>query len=598
MGKMNLSYPKYLLTLLVLCFELPLYSELLSDAQEELLMQLPPDQRASIEAKMEDTNRIENELDEIFEQESFLVERPSEDEIEITCEECIFGYEIFKYSPSTFAPANIVPVSSTYALGPGDKLTIDLYGAKKDSEEVTVSRDGTIYLPFMGRINLAGLTFNEAQKAINLRAEKELIGTEVSISLDELRSITVYVLGEAYQPGAYTVSALSTVTNTLFLSGGVSKQGSLRNIQVKRGGKTVNVYDLYDMLIYGDTSTDFRLEDGDTIFIPFFENTVKVGGSFRRPYLYELSDGETLEDVVTLAGGFKSEVSFNPNIEYTTINRKTDKRDTSIFAYDENTKTKLIFDGDIVNVSENAELEPLNVELTGQFKKPGMYTFKQGDTILDVVKRAGGYTESAFPEGGVLLRKKVAEQEKKAFETTADNLESLLIDLVKDSNVPVTEFTIAPITKLVDTLRTTEPLGRVITSFDTLELRTDPYANIELQTGDKIHIPRRPYSVSVVGEVLKSTSMQYHPQYELTDYLDNAGGFNQNADEKRVYVISPNGQAKLYKKRFLQQNLDIIPGSTIFVPREVRDTLSYSRIITPIFADLALAAAALTSINN
>lgn len=598
MGKMNLLHPKYLLTLLVLCFNLPLYSELLSDAQEELLMQLPPDQRASIEAKMEDTNRIENELDEIFEQESFLVERPSEDEDLITCEECIFGYEIFKYSPSTFAPANIVPISSTYALGPGDKLTIDLYGAKKDSEEVTVSRDGTIYLPFMGRINLAGLTFYEAQKAINLRAEKELIGTEVSISLDELRSITVYVLGEAYQPGAYTVSALSTVTNTLFLSGGVSKQGSLRNIQIKRGGETVNEYDLYDMLIYGDTSTDFRLEDGDTIFIPFFENTVRVGGSFRRPYLYELLEGETLADVVTLAGGFKSEVSFNPNIEYTTINRNIDKRVTSILAYDENTKNTLIFDGDIVNVSENAELEPLYVELTGQFKKPGMYTFKQGETILDVVKRASGYTESAFPEGGVLLRTKVAEQEKKAFETTADNLESLLIDLVKDSSVPVTEFTIAPITKLVDTLRTTEPLGRVITSFDTLELRTDPYANIELQTGDKIHIPRRPYSVSVVGEVLKSTSMQYHPEYELTDYLDNAGGFNQNADEKRVYVISPNGQAKLYKKRFLQQSLDIIPGSTIFVPREVRDTLSYSRIITPIFADLALAAAALTSINN
>ena len=133
-------------------------------------------------------NRIENELDEIFEQESFLVERPSEDEDLITCEECIFGYEIFKYSPSTFAPANIVPISSTYALGPGDKLTIDLYGAKKDSEEVTVSRDGTIYLPFMGRINLAGLTFYEAQKAINLRAEKELIGTEVSISLRDLMS--------------------------------------------------------------------------------------------------------------------------------------------------------------------------------------------------------------------------------------------------------------------------------------------------------------------------------------------------------------------------------------------------------------------------
>ncbi len=590
--------PKFLLTILLLVFELPLYSELLSEAQEELLMQLPPDQRASIEAKMEDTNRIEDELDEIFDLDSFLVKRPDEDERAITCEECIFGYEIFQYSPSTFAPANIVPISSTYALGPGDKLTIDLYGVKQDSEQVTVSRDGTIYLPFMGRMNVAGLTFPEAQKAINKRAEKELIGTEVSISLDELRSITVYVLGEAYQPGVYTLSALSTVTNSLFLSGGVNKQGSLRNIQVKRGGKTVNQYDLYDMLIKGDTSTDFRLEDGDTVFIPFFESTVRVGGSFRRPYLYELLDGETLEDVISLAGGFKNEVSINPQVEYTTINRITNQRETTLITYNEETKTKLVLNGDTVNVSENSELEPLYVELTGQFKKPGVYTFKQGDTMLDVVTRAGGYTQSAFTEGGVLLRKKVAEQEKEAYETTADNLESLLIDLVKDSNVSVSEFTIAPITKLVDTLRTAEPLGRVVTSFDLLELRTDPYANTEIQTGDKIHIPRRPNSVSVVGEVLKSTSLQYHPESELTDYLDSAGGFNQNADEKRVYVIAPNGQAKLYKQRFFKQSFDIVPGSTIFVPREVRDTLSYSRIITPIFADLALAAAALTSINN
>ena len=595
---MKILQSKLFLVFFLIFFQLPVFSELLSDAQEELLMQLPPDQRASIEAKMEDTNRIEDELDEIFEADSFLVERPDDDKKIISCEECIFGYEIFKYSPSTFAPANIVPVSSTYALGPGDKLTIDLYGSKQDSEKVTVSRDGTIYLPFMGRMNVAGLTFFEAQRAIDKRAKTELIGTEVSISLDELRSITVYVLGEAYQPGAYTLSALSTVTNTLFLSGGVNKQGSLRNIQIKRGGETIKEYDFYDMLVYGDTSKDFRLEDGDTVFIPFFETTVQAGGSFKRPHLYEVLEGENLEDVITLAGGFKNEVSINPQIEYTTINRNTNQRDTSIIAYNDETKDNLVFNGDTINVSENSELEALFVELTGQFKKPGTYTFKQGDTIIDVVKRAGGYTKSSFTEGGVLLRKKVAEQEKEAYETTADNLESILIDLVKDSNTPVTEFTIAPITKLVDTLRTAEPLGRVVTSFDLLELRTDPYSNIEIQTGDKIHIPRRPNSISVIGEVLKSTSLQYHPQYELTDYLESAGGFNRNADEKRVYVISPNGQAKLYKQKFFRQSFDIVPGSTIFVPREARDTLSYSRIITPIFADLALAAAALTSINN
>jgi protein involved in polysaccharide export with SLBB domain len=548
---------------------------------------------------MDKSNKIEDELDEIFSQDSYLVERPDEDDEEIKkCEECIFGYDIFQYSPSTFAPANIVPVSSTYALGPGDILTVNLYGAQKGSKTSSISRDGTFDLPVMGSIGLTGLTFPEAQKVIKERAKTELIGTEVSVSLNELRSITVYVLGEAYKPGSYTLSALSTVTNTLFLSGGVNKQGSLRNIQIKRGGSLVNQYDLYDLLVHGDTSTDFRLEDGDTVFIPFIENTVRLGGSFKRPYLYELLEGETLKEVVSLAGGFKNEVSLNPQIEYTTINRISNQRDFSLISYNEETQNNPISNGDTLNVSENSGLEPLYVELTGQFKKPGVYSFKQGDTILDAILKAGGYNESAFSEGGVLLRKEVALQEKAGYERSADNLESLLIDIVQDSTAEVTEYTLAPITTLVSKLRNIEPLGRVVASFDTLELRTDPFANIEIQKGDKIHIPKRPNSVSVIGEVLKSTSMQYHPEYELDDYLDNAGGFNKKADEKQVYVISPNGQAKLYKRRFLQQSFDIVPGSTIFVPRQTRDGLGLARIVTPVFADLAVSAAALSSINN
>lgn len=589
---------KFLIPFIVLVVQYPVFADITA-AQEDLLLQLPPDQRASVEAKMDKSNKIEEELDEIFSQDSFLVERPDEDEEEIKrCEECIFGYDIFQYSPSTFAPANIVPVSSTYALGPGDILTVNLYGAQKGSKTSSIARDGTFDLPVMGSIGLTGLTFAEAQNVIKERAKTELIGTEVSVSLNELRSITVYVLGEAYKPGAYTLSALSTVTNTLFLSGGVNKQGSLRNIQIKRGGSLVKQYDLYDLLVYGDTSTDFRLEDGDTVFIPFIESTVRLGGSFKRPYLYELLEGETLKDVISLAGGFKNEVSLNPQIEYTTINRISNQRDMSLITYNEKTQNTAISNGDTVNVSENSGLEPLYVELTGQFKKPGVYSFKQGDTILDAILKAGGYNESAFSEGGVLLRKEVAVQEKAAYERSADNLESLLIDIVQDSSAEVTEYTLAPITKLVDKLRNIEPLGRVVASFDILELRTDPYANIEIQKGDKIHIPKRPNSVSVIGEVLKSTSMQYHPEYELNDYLDSAGGFNKKADEKQVYVISPNGQAKLYKRKFLQQSFDIVPGSTIFVPRQTRDGLGLARIATPVFADLAVSAAALSSISN
>ena len=158
----------------------------------------------------------------------------------------------------------------------------------EDSITGFIQRDGTFNLPLLGPVNLVGFTFTEAQEHLKKRIKEELdemsiagsIGTEISINLNRLRSITVYVLGEAYKPGSYTLSALSTITNTLFLSGGVNKSGSLRNIQIKREGKLVNTYDLYDLLLRGDTTTDIRLQDGDTIFIPFIENKVTLGGVF------------------------------------------------------------------------------------------------------------------------------------------------------------------------------------------------------------------------------------------------------------------------------------------------------------------------------
>ena len=215
------------------------------------------------------------------------------------------------------------------------------------------------------------LLLSEAQEHLNKRIKEKLdelsiagsVDTEISINLNRLRSITVYVLGEAYKPGSYTLSALSTITNTLFLSGGVNKLGSLRNIQIKRGGKLVKTYDLYDLLIKGDTGTDFRLEDGDTLFIPFIENSVRLGGSFKRPHLYELLEGETLKDVVGLAGGFKNEVSLTPTIEYSTINRLTNQRDVSSVIYGKNTFKKLIL------LSSNASLVILDTSNTTLFSK-------------------------------------------------------------------------------------------------------------------------------------------------------------------------------------------------------------------------------------
>ncbi|MDC0075969.1 SLBB domain-containing protein [Gammaproteobacteria bacterium] len=599
---MNIN-KKFILVLTCLSF---IGSSLFSDVtleQEELLKKLPPDQRTAMLEKMEESNELSEDIEESFSRESFLAERPElkEGEKEINkCEECVYGYDLFRFSPSTFAPANIVPVSFSYILGPGDELTVSFYGSNEDSITGFIQRDGTFNLPLLGPVNLAGFTFTEAQEHLKKRIKEELIGTKISISLNKLRSITVYVLGEAYKPGSYTLSALSTITNTLFLSGGVNKLGSLRNIQIKREGKLVNTYDLYDLLIKGDTTTDIRLRDGDTIFIPFIENVVTLGGAFKRPHLYELLDGETLEDVISFAGGFKAEVGFNPEIELSTINRVSNKREISRVVYNENSKNKKILNGDGLNVSEISGLKPFSVELTGEFKNPGVYAISEGDTVLDVVSKAGGYTNSAFVEGGVFLREEVAKIEEEGFKRTADNLEELLFSVVQDSSTEVTEFTFLPVITVIERLRKVEPVGRVVMSLDTLELKTDPYSNFEVRHGDRIHVPKRPSSVSVVGEVLAATTIQFYPEKKVNDYIGAAGGLNSQADRDAIYIIGPNGQAELYKSKYLgKSNIEIIPGSTIVVSRDSRpwDALNIARILTPILADLAISTAAIAAVN-
>ena len=577
----------------------------ISPEQEMLLKELPSDQRKAMEGKIKESNKLSEDIEEVFNsRDGLLLERPEfkdeEEEKKYKCEECIYGYDLFRFSPSTFAPANIVPVSFSYILGPGDELTVSYYGAKENSTTGFIQRDGTFNLPLLGPVNLVGFTFTEAQEHLKKRIKEELIGTEISINLNRLRSITVYVLGEAYKPGSYTLSALSTITNTLFLSGGVNKLGSLRNIQIKREGKLVTTYDLYDLLIKGDTTTDIRLQDGDTIFIPFIENKVTLGGAFKRPHLYELLDGETLEDVISFAGGFKSEVGFNPEIELSSINRTSNKREISKVVYNENAKNRKILDGDGLTVPEISGLKPSTIELTGEFKNPGVYSISEGDTVLDIVSKAGGYTSSAFVEGGVYLREEVAKIEEEGFKRTADNLEELLFNVVQDGSIDVTEFTFLPIITVIERLRSIEPIGRVVMSLDALELKTDPYSNFEVRDGDRIHVPKRPSSVSVVGEVLAATSIQFYPEKKVSDYIGAAGGLNSQADRDAIYIIGPDGQAELYERKYLRNsNIELIPGSTIVVSRDSRpwDAINMAQILTPIFANLAISAASIAAIQ-
>ena len=600
MSKFNLKNICIFLPFLLLLIHLKGIAKI-TDEQKMLLEGLPPDQRASIIEKMDMMAQAQGELDEIFEDPNTLIRRPEldADEEEDKCPECIYGYNFFEYAPTTFAPTESMPISSDYVLGPGDMLEIFLYGNDEDEATAFISRTGEIFVPYIGPVNLLGLTFEQANELLKTRVAAELIGTEISIALKELRSITVYFLGEAYKPGQYKLSALSTVTNAMFASGGVNKNGSLRNIQVLRNNKLIANYDFYEFLLKGRVNSDVKLQDGDVIFIPFIENKVKIGGAFRRPGLYEFKENETVKDAIYLAGGFNEDVAPNTPIERSSINSETFTREVAYLNGESGLSTPLA-NSDVINVSGKSGLEPRTITVTGQVNRPGDYSIQQGDNILDIINRAGGYTEDSYSEGSVFLRKNVALSQKKAFERSADELENTIIEIITQGTANLSEGTIAPLSALITKLRNTKPLGRMVVDVDYLDLKTNSANNFLVEEGDSLHIPRRPNSISVVGEVLNSSTIVFQPKLSVNNYLDLAGGLNNAADKNRIFVIYPDGKSKLIKRSFFSSRDNLLPGSTIVVPRDSRpfDAIKITQIITPILADLATSAAAIAAISN
>ena len=214
-----------------------------------------------------------------------------------------YGYAMFASNVSTFAPVDDIPVGPDYVLGPGDDLTINVWGAVDSTLIRTVDRNGRIVLPKVGDLRIWGLTFTQADRLIRDELGRYFRGFQASVTMGRLRTVSVHVVGEVCQPGVYTLSSLSTVTNALYSAGGPTKLGSLREVRLLRGNVQVAKLDLYDFLQRGDRTRDYRLESGDTIFVPTVGDVVAVAGEVKRPAIYEITSGTRLADVVALAGG-------------------------------------------------------------------------------------------------------------------------------------------------------------------------------------------------------------------------------------------------------------------------------------------------------
>jgi protein involved in polysaccharide export with SLBB domain len=303
-----------------------------------------------------------------------------------------YGYSFFAKDTANvaaFEPLKNIPVGSDYIIGPGDSFTIYLWGGAEQTHDVTVSRDGNIIIPHVGTLNVSGLTFAELKIFLNKKLKEFFKDFQINVTMDALRTIEIFLVGEVKNPGTYSVSSLSTIVTALYVTGGPTKKGSLRNISLIRNGKTVTTLDLYDFFIKGVKDNDLRLEPGDTIFIPVIEPVVGISGYVKRPAIYEMKGNQTIGDIIDLAGGVLP-VSYLENV---VVERITDHQKRIVKTFDldpsgkqtnDNLKTP-VQDGDLIQIYPVYEAMRQVVYLTGHVKYPREYEFKEGMRLLDLI---------------------------------------------------------------------------------------------------------------------------------------------------------------------------------------------------------------------
>ena len=314
-----------------------------------------------------------------------------------------FGYDLFDERVSTFAPGSDVPVPSNYIVGPGDQISVQLFGAQNRTLRLTVGRDGRLAFPELGPIDVAGKDFEVVSREIEARVARQMIGTQASVGMGNARSIQVFVMGEAKKPGAYVVSGFSTITSALYASGGIQSTGSLRDIQLRRQGNLVRRLDLYDLLLRGDTSADISLLPGDVIFIPTVGSTAAVSGEVKRPGIYELKQGGSLGALIDLAGGLTPEADGS---RVTVVRYGEDRRRVavSVSLDDSATRRASVSNGDVVRVARLRPTIDSGVTLEGHVFRPGVSAWQPGMRISDLIPSLDELMPSA-DVGYVLVRR-------------------------------------------------------------------------------------------------------------------------------------------------------------------------------------------------
>jgi polysaccharide export outer membrane protein len=301
-----------------------------------------------------------------------------------------FGYDIFANSPQTFAPTMDIAIPAGYIVAPGDRVSIQVFGKESDELELEVNREGQIVFPSHGPFAVAGLSYAEMKRLLIAKIKEKIIGVDVVIGMASLRSMRIFVLGDAYKPGPYTLSSLSSITHAIFAAGGISDIGSLRNIQLKRSGKLIKTLDLYDLLIEGNSNNDVLLQSGDVVFIAPVGKTVSIDGEVRRPAIYELVKNDDFTNVLAMAGGLLPSAYAK-----STIVERYNQNDLRSVVNIDFTNAKQLSSkaqaGDFVRVMKAADMFSQSVTLIGALTRPGKYQWQEGQKVTDLLPHVNSH---------------------------------------------------------------------------------------------------------------------------------------------------------------------------------------------------------------
>lgn len=476
-------------------------------------------------------------------------------------------------------------VPPDYLVQPGDEVIVTLWGSVDADMRLVVDRSGRISLPRVGAIAVSGVKQSDLTDVIGRRVSQVFKSFQISTSLGQLRGIRVYVAGYVARPGSMTVSSLATLVNGLMRTGGPSAAGSFRSVQLRRGRDVVTTFDLYDLLLKGDRSADRVLQPDDVIYVGPVGPQVALIGSVNQPAIFELKAGETIRDLIVMAGGLTA-VADTSRVAI----ERLDERNTVRIAQIElpQAQATALRNGDVLRAfNSTAVALPIQrqnkrVRVEGEVMRPGEYVLPPLSTIADALNTAGGLTPAAYVFGTDFSRDSVRVLQQENYERALRDLETEFAKASSTQRTSNADEAAAQAARasgtqrLIDRLRIVKPTGRVV-----LQLQTDSVAlpELALEDGDRIYIPPRPTTVGVFGSVFNGGSYLYSNSRSIDDYLRLAGGPTRGADQSSVFVLrangsvvsSPQGRGWFSSRRDLSA-LPAEPGDTIFVPEEINKT--------------------------